>query len=272
LKHFSANRFGLVLGGAAFCFFVGLLSVRNQWGEVVGTTTLGQMAELVYDLMLIMGVILPFLVTDLVAHDYQVRMHELLMSTAVPTRLYVFGRYLAALAISLALAGTMLAAQILANLVFPVVDRHFPAANLITTLALWVRFALPASLLEGSLCFCLGTLFPRVTVVPKLAICLGWIILALDTDPTDLSWRAYWNPTGAGMITQVVNQFQDSVQKELQNAAGPQFIAGIILRLQQNMPDLRPWSGPFLVLAGIGLLLGLVAVFSFRRFRNSMNG
>jgi hypothetical protein len=272
LKHFGSNRYSLILGGAAFCFFVGLLWVRNQWGEVMGTTTLGQIAELVYDLLLIMGIILPFLAADHVAHDYHERIHELLMSTAVPTRLYVLGRYLATLVISLSLAAIMLIAQLMANLAFPLLDSHFPIANPVFTLDLWFRIALPSSILVGSLCFCLGTLFPRITAVPKLGICLAWIILALDTDPTDLSWRVYWNPTGAGMITQIVNQYQISVQRELQNAASPAAFAGVTLRLQQVMPVLRPWAGPFLALVAIGFLMGLLTAFSFRRFSQSING
>jgi hypothetical protein len=272
LKHISSNRFNLILGGAAFCFFTGLLWVRNQWGEVLGTTILGQMAELVYDLLLIMGILLPFLAADRVAHDYHERIHELLMSTAVPTRLYVLGRYLATLAISLSLAVIMLMAQLIANLAFPLFDSHFPMANPGFTLVLWIRIALPASILVGSLCFCLGTLFPRFTAVPKLGICLAWIILALDTDPTDLSWRVYWNPTGAGMITQIVNQYQVSVQRAMQNVTGPAAMAGVTLRLQQIMPDLHPWSGPFLALVAMGLLLGLLTAFGFRRFSQSING
>ena len=122
LSHFLASQSSRVLGAAAFCFFAGLLMVRNQWGYVLGTTALGQLAELVYDLMLIFGLILPFLVTDQVAHDYQERMHELLMTTAVSSRIYVLSRYLAALLISLGLAILLLAAQLLVNLVLPALN------------------------------------------------------------------------------------------------------------------------------------------------------
>jgi hypothetical protein len=271
LRHFGASRSGWALGAAAFGFFVVLLGVRNQWGYVLGTTAMGQMAELVYDLMLVFGVVLPFLVTDRVAHDYQERMHELLMATAVPTRIYVLGRYLAALFVSLGLAITLLAAQLLVNLALPAMDARYPPANPITTFSLWARLTLPAGLLVGSLSFCLGTLFPRLTAIPKLAISIAWIILALDNDPTDLTWRAYWNPSGAGMITLVYQHFQDLAESGLKTALGPAQQAELILRLQQSLPDLRPWLGPFLALAGIGLLLGLLAIASFQRFRSSMN-
>ncbi len=270
-KHFLSNRSSWMIGGAAFCFFTGLLAVRNQWGAVLGTTALGQLAELVYDLMLIFGVMLPFLVTDQVAHDYQERMHELLMTTAIPTSIYVLGRYLAAVLISFCLGLALLAAQLLVNLALPFIYPIYPAVNALTTLSLWARLTLPAGLLAGSLCFCLGTLFPRVTAVPKIATSLAWVILALDNDPTDLTWRAYWNPTGAGMITLAYKHFQDLAEAGLKTALNPAGGSELILHLQQNLPDLQPWLAPFLALAGIGLLLGLLTVAGFRRFRSSMN-
>jgi len=267
LKYYIANQTTWVLYAAAFCFLLGIVSVRNQWGYLLGTTTLGQLAELVYDLMLIFGVMLPFLVTDRVAHDYQQRMHELIMTTPIPTRVYVLGRYLAALLISLSLAIALLAAQILVNFGLALIYSHFPIPDPVTTLMFWGVLTLPVTVLICSLCFCLGTLFPRVTALPKLAECIAWIILALDNDPTDLSWRVYWNPTGAGLMTMAYKQFQDLVQKGLARPLGAAQQAEFILRIQQNMPDVRPWIGPFVALAGIGLLLVFLAVFSFRRFR-----
>ena len=272
LKHFGTGRSNLALAIAAFCFFIGLLGVRNQWGYILGTTALGQLAELVYDLMLIFGLMLPFLVTDQVAHDYQERTHELLMTTAIPTYIYVLGRYLAALLISLGLAASLLVAQLLVNIALPVIYPQFPPADPLITLSLWVRLTLPAGMLVGSLCFCLGTMFPRLTVIPKLAVCIAWIILALDNDPTDLTWRAYWNPTGAGMITQAYARFEGLVTHGLKSIPGSLKQMELILRIQQNLPNLYPWLPPFATLALIGLLLGFLTMIGFQRFRNVMNG
>ncbi len=274
LKHYSFNRSSWAQGAVAFFLFIALMVIRNQWGYVLGTTALGQLAELVYNLMLIFGIMLPFLVTDQVAHDYQERMHELLMTTAVPARIYVLGRYLIVLLVSLCLAIALLVSQLLVNLILPIIYTNFPVADPLITLSLWLRLTLPAAILVGSLCFCLGTLFPRVTAIPKIAMGIAWIILALDNDPTELmrTRRAYWNPTGAGMITLAYKQFQDLANHELKNTLGPVQRANLIIRLQQNLPNLQPWIGPFLILATIGLLLGFLAIVSFRRFRSVMNG
>ncbi len=272
LKHFGTGQPNWALALAAFCFFIGLLGVRNQWGYILGTSAVGQLAELVYNLMLIFGLMLPFLVTDQVAHDYQERTHELLMTTAIPTCIYVLGRYLAVLLIGLGLTTSLLVAQLLVNIALPVIYPQFPPADPLITLSLWVRLTIPAGMLVGSLCFCLGTLFPRLTVIPKLAVCIAWIILALDNDPTDLTWRAYWNPTGAGMITQAFARFEGLVTHGLKSTPGSLEQAELVLRLQQNLPNLYPWLLPFVTLALIGLLLGFLTMIGFQRFRNVMNG
>ena len=85
LRYTASSSATWGLAGAAFFFFAALVAVRNTWGPLVGTTALGQLAELAYDLMLVFGVMLPFLVTDTVAHDRRQRMHELLMTSSLPT-------------------------------------------------------------------------------------------------------------------------------------------------------------------------------------------
>jgi len=263
LRYFVAVPASWALAGAAFSFFVALSAVRNTWGPVVGTSALGQLAELAYNLMLVFGVMLPFLVTDRVAHDYRQRTHELLMSTALSTRDYIWGRWLAGLAVAFGLALLMLLAQVLVNFGLRFVDpAAYPAADLALTLRGWAVLALPAGIAIGSLCFCLGTLWPRVTTLPKLAVTVAWVILAFDMDPTDLTWRAFWNPTGAGLITLLADRFQQ--------AALTASSAADLLRLQQVAPSLRPWAGPYWALALIGVLLALVTALGFRRFRECL--
>ena len=263
LRYFAAAPANWALTGAALFFFVALNAVRNTWGPVVGTSALGQLAELAYNLMLVFGVMLPFLVTDRVAHDYRQRTHELLMSSALSTRAYVWGRWLAGLAVAVGLALLMLLAQVLVNFGLRLADSAaYPAADLALTLKGWAVVALPAAISIGSLCFCLGTLWPRATALPKLGVCVAWVILAFDMDPTDLTWRAYWNPTGAGLITLLADRFQQAAQAAV-SAAG-------LLRLQQVAPSLRPWAGPFWALAALGLLLALVSAVGFRRFRECL--
>jgi len=263
LRYIAAIAATWGLAGAAFFFFAALVAIRNTWGPLAGTTALGQLAELAYDLMLVFGVMLPFLVTDTVAHDRRQRMHELLMTSSLPTWAYVWGRWLAALLVSLGLALLLLAAQVLVNFGLAALDpAQYPSPDLWVTISQWAAVVLPSGVLVCGLCFCLGTLWPRYTALPKLAACLAWVILAFDQDPTDLTWRAFWNPTGAGIITLLGDQFQRAA-----HAAGP---AANLLRLQQILPDLRPWLGPYLALAAVGVALGLGTALGFRRFRDSL--
>ncbi len=273
LRRLQVNLASWLQAGGAFFFFLALLWLRNRWEAggplvILGTTSFGQLAELVYGPMLVLGVILPFLVADRVAHDYRERMHELLMTSAIPTWIYVGGRYLACLAVSLGMAALMLAAQLLVNELLPGLETGYPIADPSVTLIFWGRVALPAAILVGSLCFSLGARFPRYTVIVKVAICIAWVILALDQDPRDLGWRAYWNPTGAGMITILFTRFLQQAQANLQNVTPTTRQAEIVLRLQQQMPDLHPWLGPSLVLAVFGIFLGALSALGFRRFRD----
>lgn len=265
-----SSRSSWLIAGTGLGLYAGLFWIRNQWGDVPGTTTLGQLAELVDNLMWVLGILLPFLVTDvLTTRADGLGRPALLGRTALLGRSALLGRYLAVLAVSLGLAAVMLAVALLANLAFPRLESQFPPADSLLTIAWWARFAVPAAILVGSVCFCLGGFFPRFTLAPKLAVCAAWIWLALPPDPADLSWRVYWNPTGAGLITQVMAQYQAAVQRQIQTTAGIPSIPGVLLRLQQAAPVLSPWTGPFLALAGVGLLLGLAGVFYFGQGKES---
>jgi hypothetical protein len=45
----------------------------------------------------LLGLYLPFIAADGVARDVQRRTHELLMASAVPSRAYIWGRFLSSL-------------------------------------------------------------------------------------------------------------------------------------------------------------------------------
>ena len=273
LKRLAASRSSWVMAGTALVGFVGILWVRHDWGladrlVLFGTTTYGQLSELVYELMVVFGVVLPFLAADAVAHDYKQRMHELLMTTAIPTPIYIWGRYLASLLVSLGLAVIMIAAQWGTNLALSATDPLYPLPSLARALAFWGVIALPETILICSLCFALGAFFPRFTIATKLALCIAWVILAFDTDPRDVGWRAYWNPTGAGMATLLTNQLRLQVQDAVQSVAGLAGQARVALQVQQQMPDVRPWVGPYVAWVVFGVLLVALAAVTFRRFRD----
>jgi ABC-type transport system involved in multi-copper enzyme maturation permease subunit len=130
LRRVLASRSTLLLAAGVTGFFTALVLFKHQWllplnerGHVLawlyGSTSLGQVYEVVAVVITFFGLLVPFLATDGVARDHRHRTHELVMTTAVPGWAFVAGRFLAALAqvaaaALLALAGT-LAAELLVH-------------------------------------------------------------------------------------------------------------------------------------------------------------
>jgi hypothetical protein len=46
----------------------------------------------------------------------------------------------------------------------------------------------------------------------------------------------------------------------------------ILLSVENALPDIGSWFGPHLLLAGLSLLLVVLAAYAFRRARNVLNG
>src|ERR1051326_3246196 len=123
LRRFRASRLFWI---QALCFFALLLFVL--WlgrvpsgftiainglvfnGFVAGTSAWGLLSLLPTGLLVLLVFLLPFVTADGVTRDLHRRTHELLMTIALPTRAYVWGRYLMGLLVSLGLALLMLAA------------------------------------------------------------------------------------------------------------------------------------------------------------------
>jgi ABC-type transport system involved in multi-copper enzyme maturation permease subunit len=85
------------------------LSTRSADGFIPGTSTWGLLLTLPTTVLLLV-LLLPFVAADGVTRDLTRRTHELLMTTAVPSWAYVWGRYLTGLLMSLGLAVLLLAA------------------------------------------------------------------------------------------------------------------------------------------------------------------
>ena len=100
--------------------------------------------------------------------DLHRRTHELLLTTALPTWAYVWGRYLVGLVMSLGLAVLLLVAILGMGGLLHLTVTDYPAPQIGTVLLLWVGMVLPATILVSSLGFALGTLLPRLSTLIKV--------------------------------------------------------------------------------------------------------
>src|SRR5258707_6698924 len=115
LRRVGASRFTWGVAIVSFLVFLVLLwgfqrdtsfslasCQSNVSGRLAGTSLLGLALTLPQVSVLLFGVLPPFVAGDGVALDLNRRTHELMMTTPVPTWAYVWGRYLAGIALSLA--------------------------------------------------------------------------------------------------------------------------------------------------------------------------
>lgn len=233
---------------------------------------------------------LPFVTADGVSLDLKRRTHELLMTTAVPTRAYVWGRYLASMIIALGMTLVYLSALlVLAVALHLKQSDYFPALDLPGALAIWSVVVLPTTLIVGSLCFALGVLLPRLSNLIKAGAVFIWLVLGLFLPAytfdqvRDLQafahgnppawWTAYetWQPatTDAGHLFN--EQYLQRLYAILNNPSlSDSAVQQQIHALNQQMPDLASFTGAHLILIAISLAILFGASLAFRRFRNVM--
>jgi ABC-type transport system involved in multi-copper enzyme maturation permease subunit len=140
----------------------------------------------------------PPIVSDLVTRDYHQRTHELLMATAIPSRSYIWGRYLAGLCICLVVILPGLFVQ-LASCWLWIGGHAAPKAG--TVLGLWLLIVLPTILVVSGLSFSLSTLMPRLPGGIKMVALIVWtatclsVIVWLTSVPrfTQLQWELAHN-------------------------------------------------------------------------------
>jgi ABC-type transport system involved in multi-copper enzyme maturation permease subunit len=232
----------------------------------------------------VLGLYLPFLAADGVARDLKRRTHELLMTTSIPSRAYVWGRYLSALVLGVGLACVMLLALVsLAAL------RHLAQPDIYLTpdlpgiATLWALIVLPPTVLLSSISFALGTALPRRTAIVKLAVMVAWFISAqiagrvitacqqcavASGEPVRL---AAWDPTSLALMNlQAPASLSRHLAGQTQALSDRAFLE-YLHALEQQLPDMSPWLVPHVVWALVGIAIVLLATPAFRRFRNALS-
>ncbi|HVU65841.1 MAG TPA: ABC transporter permease [Ktedonobacteraceae bacterium] len=243
-------------------------------GFIAGTSALGLVNTLPSSSLVLLIFLLPFITTDGVTRDLQRRTHELLMTTALPIRAYVWGRYLMGLILSLGLAVLLFAAILSMGLLLHLTVQDYPLPQVNALLLLWGGIVLPATVLVSSLSFALGTLLPRLSSVVKVVILLAWIIGAIvipigmrEGNPP--GWYVTWDPTGA--VTALGMQHQYVFSNISANISSNDQFQQALLAFENAMPQIGNWLAAHLLLAGVGLLLVLVAALAFKRTQDALN-
>lgn len=289
LRRFFASRLFWIQAVCYFvltCFVVWGLSEPIQFtnqignalfrGFIAGTSVQGLLITLPI-LLTLLAVLLPFLNAEGVTRDLTRRTHELLMTTSLPNWAYIWGRYLVGLLISLGLAVLMLAAILGFGFVLHLTVAHYPAPPIDRVMPLWVGMVLPATALMSSVSFVLGTIFPRQVNLVKIGALVAWVIIALvapsgrggDSDSTKLpSWYINWDPTSAATAHSLTANFDLFGQLNGRQLTVAQ-LQQLLLTAENKPADLSGWFGPHLLLIALSLLLVVIAMFAFQRFRNT---
>jgi ABC-type transport system involved in multi-copper enzyme maturation permease subunit len=277
LRRVLASRSTLALAGATIAVFAALVTFKHQWlfplddrthvlMWLYGSSSLGQVYEMVAVVLTFFGLLVPFLAADGVARDHRQRTHELVMTTAVPDWAFVTGRFLAVLAQTLAAGLLTLAGLLAAELLVHSSRPEFPAPDVASLLSLWAVLLVPAGVLLAGVSFLAGTLAPRRGTVVKIAVVLVWIGMAAVVDfSSSLAWYPYWSPAGNALLD-VARQTWVQTYVALSGTRAS-VDPSLALRAQEATIDLRPWVLPHVGLAVIGLAAAVLAAVRFRRFR-----
>ncbi len=283
-RRFCASRLFWLQALGFFCFSLfltwalhaseGLQTVSNNVqisGFVAGTSAWGLLRTLP-TVLVVLVLLLPFVTADGVSRDLSRRTHELLMTTALPSWAYVWGRYLAGLVMSLGLALLLLASILGMGGLLHLTVADYPLPQISAVLLLWVGMVVSATVLVSSFGFALGTLLPRRTTLVKIVILVGWIMGAVILPrglgkTTPPAWYVNWDPTsaitGLGMLPQY--------SLDLRAVTSAAQLQQLILTIENKMPDLAGWFAPHLLLAGFSLVLVLLAARAFKRSRDVLN-
>jgi ABC-type transport system involved in multi-copper enzyme maturation permease subunit len=251
--------------------FYGFLAETSAWGLLLTLST---------GPLMLLGMLLPFVNADGVSRDRSRRTYELLMATALPTRVYVWGRYLAGLLMSLGLSLLMLAAILGLGWLWHLTVTDYPAPEVGTLLVIWVGVIASATIVVSSLSFALGTMLPRLTMLVKIVILLAWfvgteVIFIVFGDASHAAnfslpaWYINWDPTSDGIALGLFHTYMaDFSNLAATSTAQTQHN---LLMVENSLIDLGGWFAPHLLVAGFSLLLVLIVALAFKRSRNTLS-
>lgn len=250
-------------------------SIQTASAFIPGTSAWGLLLMLPVSLLLLV-VLLPFVTADGVTRDLQRRAHELLMTTALPSWAYVWGRYLVGLLMSLGLATLLLVGILGTGTVLHLTVADYPAPVIGITLLLWVGMVVPATMLVSSVGFAVVTLFPRLSAVVKVVILVGWV-LCTEVLPIVLylpsghlpTWYVAWAPPSALTMLATVQQYQPTIDRQSVGSLTPTQFQQLVNAVANKAPNISAWFAPHLIEAGLSLVLVALATFAFSRFRNA---
>ena len=250
-------------------------------GFVAGTSAGGLLHTLPI-VLVVLVLLLPFITADGVTRDVNRRTHELLMTTALPTWAYVWGRYLAGLVMSLGLAGLVLTSILGMGWLLHLTITDYPLPEIGNLMVIWIGMIASATVLVSSLSFALGTLLPRLANLVKIVILLGWFVgveiisieLGFSSHDAHFSlpaWYINWDPTSEGIALGLFNKYFTDFSNLADKATSTAQTQHILLTVENTLIDIGGWFAPHLLLAGLSLVLVLVAALAFKRSRPTLS-
>ena len=252
------------------------------FGFVAGTSAWGLLMILPSGTLMLLGMLLPFVNADGVTRDQHRHTHELFMATALPTWAYVWGRYLAGLVMSLGLAGLSLTSILGMGWLLHLTITDYPLPEIGNLMVIWIGMIASATIVVSSLSFALGTLLPRLTTLVKIVILLGWfvgsemisIVLGDASHAANFSlpaWYINWDPTSEGIALGLFNKYMTDFSNLAGKATSTAQTQHGLLTVENTLIDLGGWFAPHLLLAGLSLVLVLVAALAFKRSRPTLS-
>lgn len=275
-----AGLYGLTYGNQSQINIMYINGTRIMWGShgvtdrLVESITLPFAAWSLFGLLVIgfeaLKVAMGVLSVGLLARDRQVRIHEILMASTLPTWAYVWGRWLGGVILFGTFSMVPLVAVLSAGWALYLINPGSnPPPNTLALVQLWSLLAAVDVLLISAIGLSLGTWAWRWrTVVASglgLLSMLGpqWILLLPENTMRALTWV----PNHLALLSSIETQYD--MRKEVLLAPyttvpSEDILAAIWRAVFAQPPDLTPWLGQ-LGYAGLGIALVTILAWRFRR-------